>query len=168
MAQEESTREATRVLAAPAPVPLASEPVQVQLKMPEAPAAVAPDTTLDRRIHKLAPSTRVYLVMSKLQAAAQPNALYEVYFAPSEEAVAKPSARHRVGTINFFNAVSHGENAQSLVNDERFVSFDVTSLVRRLHLEGRLKAEPSITIVPAEEPATDARPVIGAIELILQ
>ncbi len=167
MAQEESTREATRVLATTAPVPLASEPVRVQLKMPEAPAA-APDTTFDMRIRKLAPSTRVYLVISKLQAAAQPNVLYDIYFAPSEEAVAKPPARHRVGTINFFNAVSHGEDAQSLVNDERFVSFEVTSLVRRLQLEGHLKAEPSITIVPAGEPATDAKPVIGSIELVLQ
>jgi len=168
MAQEEPTREATRVLAAPSPLPLASEPVQVQLKMLEAPAAVAPDTALDRRIRKLAPSTRVYLVISKLQAAAQPNVLYEMYFAPSEEARGKPPARHRVGTINFFNAVSHGEDAQSLVNDERFVSFDITRLVRRLHLEGRLKAEPSVTIVPVGEPATDAKPVIGSIELTFQ
>lgn len=167
-AQEESAREATRVLAAPAPVPLASEPVQVQLKMLEAPATVAPDTALDRRIRKLAPSTRVYLVISKLQAAAQPEILYEVYFAPSEETRGKPPAGHRVGTINFFNAVSHGEDAQSLVNDERFVSFDITRLVRRLQLEERLKAEPSVTIVPAGEPATDAKPVIGSIELAFQ
>jgi tyrosinase len=136
--------------------------------MLEAPAAVAPDTTLDRRIRKLAPSTRVYLVISKLQAAAQPEVLYEVYFAPSEETRGKPPARHRVGTINFFNAVSHGEDAQSLVNDERFVSFDITRLVRRLHLEERLKAEPSVVIVPVGEPATDAKPVIGSIELAFQ
>lgn len=136
--------------------------------MSEASAARSPETTLDMRIRKLALSTRVYLVMSKLQAAAQPDVLYDVYVVPSEKAGGKSSARHRVGTINFFNAVNHSEDAESFVNDERFVSFDVTSLVRRLQLEGRLKAQLSVAIGPAGEPATDARPVIGSIELSVQ
>lgn len=164
----ESAREATRALASAGPVPLASEPVQVPLMMSEASAARSPETTLDMRIRKLALSTRVYLVMSKLQAAAQPDVLYDVYVVPSEKAGGKSSARHRVGTINFFNAVNHSEDAESFVNDERFVSFDVTSLVRRLQLEGRLKAQLSVAIGPAGEPATDARPVIGSIELTVQ
>jgi tyrosinase len=166
-AQEESMQEATRALAAAGPVPLASEPVWVQLQMLEAPTATR-ETTFDMRIRKLPSSTRIYLVMSKLQAAEQPAVLYDVYFAPSKEAAAKPPARRRVGTINFFNAVSHGEHAQSLVNDDRFVSFEVTDRVRRLQLEGLLKEELSVAIVPAGEPAADAKPVIGSIELALQ
>jgi tyrosinase len=108
----------------------------------------------------------VYLVISQLQAAAEPGVLYEVYLAPSEEAMGKPSAKHRVGTMNFFDAVSHGEEAH--VNDDNFVSFDVTSLIRRWHLEKGLKAEPSITIVPVGEPATDAKPIVGSIKIIAQ
>jgi hypothetical protein len=111
----------------------------------------------------------VYLVLSKLQAAAPPEVLYEVFLAPSREAAgATPSARQHVGTINFFNAVSHGEEAQSLVDDDRFVSFDVTSLVRRWHVEKRLKAEPSVIFVPVGQPTAEAKPVIGALELMQQ
>ncbi len=164
----ESAREAPRVLANPEPVHLTSEPVRVQLKTPDGSAARAPETSLDRRLRKSSSSTRVYLVISKLQAVAQPDVLYNLYFAPSEEAVSKLPARHRVGTINFFNAVNHGEDADPLVNDERFISFDVTNLVRRLQLEKRLKTEPSVIVVPAGQPETDAKPVIGSIELRLQ
>lgn len=167
-AREELMRKATRVLAAAAPVRLGSEHVPVQL-MPDAPAAAGPERAFDRRIHKLASSTGVYLVLSNLQTVAQPNVLYDVYLAPSEEAVAKPHARRRVGTINFFDAESHGEHAQSATNDERFISFEVTGRVRRLQSEGRFKkAEPSVILVPAGEPATDAKPLIGSIELVLQ
>lgn len=167
--REELMRKATRVLAAAAPVRLASEHVRVQLTMTEAPAAAGPERTFDMRIRKSASSTGVYLVLSNLQTVAQPNVLYDVYLAPSEEAAAKPPARRRVGTINFFDAESHGEHAQSSANDERFISFEVTGLVRRLQLEGRFKkAEPSVILVPTGEPATDAKPVIGSIELFLQ
>lgn len=164
----QSTRDAVNVLAAAGPVALASEPIEIPLKTPMARGTMAPEATFDRQISKLTASTRVYLVLSKLQAAAAPDVLYEVYLAPSKQAEAKPSAKHQVGTINFFNAVSHGEDAESLGDDERFVSFDVTSLVRRWHLEKRLKAEPTVTIVPVGEPATDARPVIGSLELMPQ
>lgn len=165
----QSTREASNMLAAAGPVPLASEPVRVQLNAPEASTARVPEAALDMRIRKLALDARIYLVMSKLQAAAQPNVLYDVYVATSEKAGAKPSARHRVGTMNFFNAVSHSDDeAHSVINDERFVSFEITSLMRRLQLDGQLKAQPWVTIAPAGEPETDARPVIGSIELTLQ
>ena len=164
----ETAREATRVLAAAGPISLASEPVQVHLRVPEGTAARAPEMTLDMRIRKLALSTRVFLVISKLQATSPPDVLYDVYLAPAAKARAQPSARHRVGTMNFFNAVNHGNDDQPPQSDERFVSFDVTNLVRRLQLEGQLKGEPSITIVPAGEPAIDAVPVIGTIELTLQ
>ncbi len=160
--QAQSTRHATRMRAAAGPVPLESEPIRVKLKAPAAEAG----EPFDMRIRKLAPSTRVYLVISKLQAAAEPGILYEVYLAPSEEAVSKPSAKHRVGTMNFFDAVSHGE--ESHVNNDNFVSFDVTNLIRRQQLEGRLKAEPAVTIVPAGEPAADAKPIVGSIEVIAQ
>ncbi len=173
----ESTREATNVLANAAAVSLhASEPVEVQLKMPEAPAVESemtfgqrrPTPSFGKRIPKWRSRTRVHLVISQLQAAAPPNILYDVHLVHSKKAVAKPHARHRVGTINFFNAVGHGDPPQSLVDDERFVSFEVTSLMRRWQLEGRLKAEPSVLIVPMGEPEPDARPVIGSIELIHQ
>jgi hypothetical protein len=80
--------------------------------------------------------------------------------------VGKPSAKYRIGTINFFDAVSHGEEAH--VNDDNFVSFDVTNLIRRQQLEGRLKNEPVVTMVPAGEPAADAKPIVGSIQVIAQ
>lgn len=160
--------ETTRVLTADAPVPLTSEPVRVHLKTPAALAAREPDTTFERRIRKLPVHTRVHLVLSKLHALAQPDVLYDVYVVPSEEAAAKPPAKHRIGTINFFEAVKHSNDAHSLQNDERFVSFDVTNHVRRLHVEKRLTTDPSLTLVPVGEPAGDATPVIGSLELVLQ
>ena len=163
----QSTRESARVLAAAGPVPLASEPIRVQLKSSEARGA-APGTTFDKRIRGLRPTTHVYLVISKLQAAVEPEVLYEVYLVPSEEAGTKPRTKHRVGTINFFDAVRHGEDAQSLETDESFVSLDITHHVRRLLVEGHLKGEPSVTIIPEGQPATDAKPIIGSIELAFQ
>jgi tyrosinase len=163
--QAQSSRQATRVLADAPPVPLASDPVGVKLKKTEAPDAEAREP-FDMRVRKLAPSTRVYLVISKLQAAAEPGVLYEVYLAPSEEALGRPSAKYRVGTINFFDAVSHGEEVHA--NDDDFVSFDVTNLIRRQQLEGRLKTEPAVIMVPAGEPAADAKPIVGSIQVIAQ
>ena len=163
----QSARAAVNVLAAAGPVALASEPVQVQLKTSEARTA-GPENTFDKQLRKSPLKAGVHLVLSKLRAAAPPNVLYEVYLMPARKAGAKPTARRRVGTINFFNAVNHSEDPQSFDNDERFVSFDVTGLVRRWQLERRMKAEPLVLIEPVEEPALEARPEIGLIELILE
>ncbi|MGC4095742.1 MAG: tyrosinase family protein [Nitrospira sp.] len=163
----QSSRAASNVLAAAGPVVLASESVQVKLQMPEGRAA-SPDSTFDRQLRKSRLKMRVHLVLSKLRAAAPPNILYEVYIVPAKKAGTKPPARCRVGTMNFFNAVNHSEDPQSFDNDERFVSFDVTGLVRRWQLERRLKAAPLVIILPMGEPDPEARPEIGSIELILE
>ena len=74
--------------------------------------------------------------------------------------------------INFFDAVhladhsGHGGAAGQAT--DKFFSFDVTELFKRLHLNKQLRAKPTLTIVPAGQPASAAKPVIGEISLVEQ
>jgi tyrosinase len=119
------------------------------------------------QIEALGDEHRLYLVISNYKAEAQPGVLYHVYL----DLPSGPGEPHReghyVGTMNFFDAVPHsGHQHATMTGKTR--SFDVTDVVRQLRTEGRTGSAPSVTIVPAGRPASEARPVIGDISLLAQ
>ncbi|HEX9944560.1 MAG TPA: tyrosinase family protein [Thermoanaerobaculia bacterium] len=154
-----------------APVALGAAPARVALE----PAAElgGEEVSLPDRVKSLPPKHRLYLVVRKLRAHAQPNVLYNVYLdLPSGTAPAQGQA-YWVGTVHFFDAVGHGGHDQNPAaeageRDNKFFSFDITDVAKRLQSQGRLGAKPTLTIVPAGQPAAEAKPVVGEMTLVEQ
>lgn len=140
-------------------IALGAAPIRVHL------ATTREDMSFADEIEALGDEKKLYLVINNYRAEAQPGVLYHVYL----DLPSGPSDQHReghyVGTLSFFNAVPHsGHQAAAMTGRRR--SFDVTDVVRRLRSEGRAGTAPSVTIVPAGRPASEARPVIGDISLV--
>jgi tyrosinase len=151
-------------------VALAAKPVRVQLDSAGAQESAQP---LTQRLQAAPKEHRVFLVLSKLQAQVQPEVLYHVYLELPEGAAPEKNADYHVGSLTFFDAIrlDHGDGADHAKHgsgEDKFYSFDVTDLVRRLGANKTLSEKPSVTIAPAGEPASAARPVIGTIELQVQ
>ncbi|WP_257388680.1 hypothetical protein, partial [Tahibacter caeni] len=150
-------------------VALEARPVRVQLQgTGDREAAGA----LTRRLQAAPKEQRVFLVLRGLEAQEQPEVLYEVYLELPEKLVPEKGGEYHVGTFSFFDALKldHGDggHAGHHGGEDKFFSFDVTDLVRRLGAGRTLSDRPSVTIAPAGDPAVAARPVIGEIELQLQ
>jgi tyrosinase len=139
-------------------IALGGAPIRVHL------ATTREDVSFADEIEALGDEKKLYLVVNNYRAEAQPGVLYHVYL----DLPSGPSDQHReghyVGTISFFNAVPHA--GHQMTGKRR--SFDVTDVVQRLRSEGRAGTTPSVTIVPAGRPASEARPVIGDISLVGQ
>jgi hypothetical protein len=160
-------RRAARVTASGG-VALGTAPVRVQL---EAVADGRSETVepLQHRIEAAPREQRLFLVLSQLQAQAQPEVLYHVYLELPEKSASDKRGEYHVGTISFFDALKldHGDGAHAGhgSGEDKFYSFDVTDLLRRLGSSKSLSEKPTVTIAPAGEPASAARPVVGTIEL---
>jgi tyrosinase len=150
-------------------IALGTTAVRVKLAAPPSPAAAAP-TPLGIRVQELPDTQQIYLVIRNYRAAVQPRVLYNVYL--DLPPGASSGEGHYAGSINFFDAVplpdhaSHGAAAPDGV--DRFVSFDVTELAKRLRAEGRLTDSPSVTIMPAGKPESQANSIVGEISLVAQ
>ncbi|HEX3151239.1 MAG TPA: tyrosinase family protein [Gemmataceae bacterium] len=121
------------------------------------------------RVKVLPAGKRVLLVLKGLRADAQPGVLYNLYLELPEGAKGEKAAPHLVGSINFFNAVAHGEAGHGKMEakgPERFEQFDITELSKGLQGKGLLKAKPTVTIAPAGTQAEKANPVIGEISIV--
>jgi tyrosinase len=145
---------ATLVQAPAAKLALTGSPVRVQLKLSAEPAA---RTNLLSKM-SAPPPKRHYLVLTGLEANAQPGVLYHVYLGAAEGATPKPDDPHKVGIINFFDAVPI-EGAHT--HDVSF-TFDVTDALPRL----KLADEPVVTIAPANQPDAEAKPFVGSVALV--
>jgi hypothetical protein len=139
-----------------APVTLGAGPVTVTLAPPSG-------KTLSARVASVAPDRKVYLVAKGLGTDAPPETIYQLYLGLPPGTAPSPDGPYYVGALNFFNAV--GRSAGS---DPRFLSFDVTSLLKSLHAQSALTGNATVTIVPAGKPRADAKPVVGAISLVAQ
>lgn len=160
-------RTAARVTASGG-VALGAAPVRVQLET----AVDARGETvepLQQRVEAAPRDQRLFLVLSQLQAQAQPEVLYHVYLELPEKSAPDKRGDYHVGTISFFDALKldHGDGAHAGhgSGEDKFYSFDVTDLLRRLGKSKSLSEKPTVTIAPAGEPASAARPVVGTIEL---
>jgi tyrosinase len=139
---------------APAKLALTGSPVRVQLKLSDEPEAKKnPLSALS-----VPPPKRHYLMLKGLEANAQPGVLYHVYLGAPEGATPKADDPHKVGIINFFDAVPI-EGAHT--HDVSF-SFDVTDVLPRL----KLANEPVVTIAPINQPDAEAKPFVGSVALV--
>jgi hypothetical protein len=141
-------------------IKLGAGPIQVTLRPP----AVTESTSipLTNRVKALKRGKRLYLVLKNLQANTQPGVLYNIY-------CDLPANAHKVGTINFFDAVGHdGHNNTSPSPNDKSVSFDITQVAKKLRATGLLKDKPVLTIAPSGQPDANAQPVIGEIQLVEQ
>lgn len=145
-------------------------PVRVNLQAAAAPApgAKAGASPLSAQLESLPEKRRLYLVLNDIKADAQPEALYRVYLdLPGDGAPSDPVNSHYVGTFNFFAAVPHGDDHAGH-NVSRSTSFDITEVAANLNAKGLLKSEAAVTIVPSNEPAANAKPVVGDISFVEQ
>lgn len=151
----------TRHTRASGNVSLGAEPVNVEL---EVEPGVAASTSFARKVRDVKPGNRLYLVINNIRAEAQPGCLYHIYIDLPSGAEPRRNTSHKLGVINFFDAASHGEHTA----DPKSYSWDVTRIAKALQQRGRLKAKPTLRIVPFGQPEANARPVVGDISFVEQ
>jgi tyrosinase len=150
-----------------AAVELGSNPVKARLTA--APTAAAGLDDLVARVRNLGANRRLFVVIRRLTAQAQPGTEFDVFLELPAGTSGEAAEAHRIGSIHFFDAVAHGGHGAAASDPrQKFFSFDVTDLAKRLVSEGRLTATPELTIAPAGDVAANARPVVGEIVLIEQ
>jgi len=140
-------------------VVLSGAPQQARL----APSGAAAES-FATRVKALKPGHHVYLVVKDLKADAQPETIYNLYLDMPPETPPARRAGYFVGRIHFFDAVAHEDHEAGAAG--KFFSFDVTRVAKNLVAQKKLSPTPAITIIPAGEPAAEARPVVGDIRLI--
>ena len=154
------------------PIALGAAPVRVPVQATASPTAAAPSAApgaapLAARLSALPENRRLYLVINNIKAEAQPETLYRVYLdLPEGTSPSDPINSNYVGSFNFFDAVPHGDDHSG--HASKPVSFDITNVASNLDARGLLKADHTVTIVPSDEPAADAKPVVGDISFVEQ
>ncbi|HEX5234719.1 MAG TPA: tyrosinase family protein [Silvibacterium sp.] len=101
-----------------------------------------------------------YLVIRDLQVNVQPGIVYSLYLDISGSASDETLQAHKVGDLNFFQAMPGME----MNEPNRFVSYDITELANRLGTSAFGNGV-SLTIIPSGEPAAGSEPVIGSITI---
>jgi len=149
-----------------APLSLTDKPVRCTLEpSPEKKEERPP--TVSEVVKKLAPSRKLLLVVKDLRTNVQPGVIYSLYLDLPDGASPKVAEAHFVGSVNFFNALVT-ENPTKSAKSERFMSFDVTQLMKTLSSKDKLKEKPTLTIVPEGQPVSASKPLIGEISLVEQ
>lgn len=164
---EEDAAGGSKVWAAakPAPIELGDGPVRATLEpLPKRGGDRA--VGIPGRVEALGPSRRLYLVVRGLRAASPPGVLYGIYLDLSDNPTPDQLKAHKVGVLNFFNAVGQGQGNVAESKDTGFLSFDVTDVAKSLRTKGLLKDKPALTITPAGRPAASAKPVVVEITLV--
>jgi tyrosinase len=146
----------------PTSVTLSGEPVSVNLQAPPSTAAGLGD--LIQMVKNLGPTRRLFLVIRNLRAETEPGAVFHIFLELPDGGA---DESHKVGSIHFFDAVG-GHATSAAMAQQKFFSFDITDLAKRLAAEGRLTTTPRLTIAPSNELQSNAQPVIGEITLIEQ
>lgn len=150
----------TLATSASAPVALGAGPVSVTLAPP------ASGKALSERLATVGEGRKVYLIAKGLGTDEPPETIYQIYLGLPQGVAPTPEAIYYVGSLNFFNSVKPGAAAGQ--PDARFLSFDVTALLKTLRSRHSLGDNATVTIVPATKPRADAKPVISAIALVEQ
>ena len=92
----------------------------------------------------------------------QPEVIYHLYLELPAQTAGAAGEEYYIGNINFFGrGHSHG-------SDDKFYSFDITDLAKRLKAKGLLTDKAELTIAPAGQPASAATPVIGEVSIVEQ
>jgi len=118
----------------------------------------------DKLVETSTEGRKIYLVLNNLQAKAQPGVMYDVFLNLPAGAAASARNEYRVGSVNFFDSVSHWDHAAM----SRFRSFDVTSFVKTQRKAVPLGANPVVSIIPRGTPAVGAETVVGDVAIVRQ
>jgi tyrosinase len=163
-------------MAQPGTVALGASPVTINLRAapaapaapgaPAAPAAPSAASPLAAKIAALPDDHRLYLVIGNVKADAQPETLFRVYLDLPDGPPSDPINSNYVGSFNFFDAVPHGDDHAG--HAAKPVTFDVTTVAANLSSLGLLKKEHTVTIVAANEPTGNSKPVVGDISFVEQ
>jgi hypothetical protein len=114
--------------------------------------------SLLKAVNGLTGEKKLYLIVRNLTTNIQPGVLYSVYLNLPPNASADVAAKHRIGTINFFNATGQ--------KSDKFVSFDITSMLKALAKAGELEDEVKVTVIPDGAPTPDSKPRIGELNIV--
>jgi tyrosinase len=144
-------------------VNLSAGPVRVSLEPQTAPKG---KQAMTDRLASLAPEREMYLVVKDLHTNLQPGVLYNIYLDLPEGASANEESPNYAGTIDFFDA--HARHGASASSNQKFFSFDITDVAKKLQSKNALDAKPTVTIAPVGEPTTNSSPVVGHISLVEQ
>lgn len=123
------------------------------------------------RVQSLAEGRRLFLIVKDLRTERQPGVLYDLYLELPADAKGDKRKDYFVGSLNFFHAAGHGRHEQkqrAKKGAEKFLSFNITELAKKLHSQKILAEKATLTIVPAGQPAAEAKPVIGEIHIVEQ
>lgn len=145
---------------------LTDKPVRCTLEPSSEKKEERPPTVPDV-VKTLAPGRKLFLVVKDLRTNVQPGVTYSLYLDLPDGASPQTAEAHFAGTVNFFNALVTG-NPTKTSKSERFISFDVTQLVKTLSLKDKLKEKTTLTIVPDGQPVSASKPLIGEISLVEQ
>jgi tyrosinase len=104
---------------------------------------------------------RYYLVVRDLQVANSPGTGYRIYLNLPDGATDAQKAAHYVGLLSFFSAMP----GMPMNSDDRFVSFDISSLVRRLGAAS-LSGPLNLTVSSVANAAEGSTPVIGSAAIV--
>jgi tyrosinase len=155
-----------RIAKAPEPVELGSTATRVTLL----PVAGSRNTGPVLGMDPAHPDKRTFLVIKDLHTWAQPGVLFHVYVSPTRGGSLNNASY--AGAINFFDAQfhDHGHGAMGDALGENLNSFDITAVLRNIARSGNQSAQQAllVTIVPGGKPASDAKPLVGSIELTRQ
>ena len=116
---------------------------------------------MSARLAAVGQDRKLYLVAKGLGTDQPPETIYQLYLGLPQGTAPNPNGPYYVGALNFFNAVRRGAEAGQ--PDPRFLSFEVTSLLKTLRTGNALGDNATVTIVPAASPCASARPVIAEI-----
>jgi tyrosinase len=153
-----------------ASIKLGADPVKVTLE-PVPPAEGEAAAPFAMRVKELPPGRRLFLVVKDLRAEQQPGVLYDLYLEIPEGVTGDKRKDYFIGTVNFFHAaghMAHGEKPQPKKGPEKFLSFDVTELARKLLAMKVLTDKATLVIVPDGKPVDEAKAVIGEIRVVEQ
>jgi tyrosinase len=155
-----------RIAKAPGSVQLGSKTTRVTLMPVPGAGNRGPVLGLDQA-H---PNKHTYLVIKDLHTWAQPGVLFHVYVSPTRGGNLNDTSY--VGAINFFDAQfhDHGNGAMGDALGQNLNSFDITEVLRSIARSGNPNAKQAllVTIIPGGTPASDAKPLVGSIELMQQ
>ena len=143
------------------PVQLGAGPVKTTLAAPPSPQATVP---LGQRIENLPEGRRLYIVIKDLKVNVQPEVIYHLYLELPAQTAGAAATEYYIGNINFFSRGGHTHEGGTTA--DKFYSFDITDLAKRLKAKGKLAAQAELTIAPAGTPAAAAEPVIGEVSIV--
>jgi tyrosinase len=142
-------------------VALTNAPVRVRLQ------TAANLVPFGAQINTLPAGQRLFLRLKNLRANIQPGVLYHVYLNLPSDARPEDAAGHRAGFLSFFN-FTQMEHRNEADIPQRYVTFEVTEVMKSLESRGFLKEGPSLTIAPSRQPSSDAKPLVGQMDLVHQ